>query len=84
MARIALFGAATQIRQSSASPVLVFAALRATECRKSSERGFNELYNVLLPEARDWTGADLEAARAACSNRLDFVRLLPQVEKCLA
>jgi aryl-alcohol dehydrogenase-like predicted oxidoreductase len=41
-------------------------------------------YAALPPEARDWTGADLEAARAACPNRLDFARLLPQVEKHLA
>ena len=36
------------------------------------------------PEARDWSGADLEAARAACPNRLDFARLLPEVERHLA
>jgi predicted aldo/keto reductase-like oxidoreductase len=43
-----------------------------------------ELYNALPPEARDWSGADLEAARAACPNRLDFARLLPRMEKYLA
>jgi uncharacterized protein len=43
-----------------------------------------ELYDALPPEARDWSGADLEAARAACPNRLDFARLLPQVKKYLA
>jgi predicted aldo/keto reductase-like oxidoreductase len=42
------------------------------------------LYAELSPEARDWSGADLEAARAACPNRLDFARLLPQVERHLA
>jgi aryl-alcohol dehydrogenase-like predicted oxidoreductase len=42
------------------------------------------LYAELPPEARDWTGADLEAARAACPNRLDFARLLPEVERHLA
>lgn len=42
------------------------------------------LYAELAPEARDWSGADLEAARAACPNRLDFARLLPQVEEHLA
>ena len=36
------------------------------------------------PEARDWSGADLEAARAACPNRLDFAKLLPEVERHLA
>ena len=43
-----------------------------------------ELYDALPAEARDWSGADLEAARAACPNRLDFARLLPKVEKYLA
>ncbi len=42
------------------------------------------LYAELPPEARDWSGADLEAARAACPNRLDFARFLPQVEEHLA
>lgn len=42
------------------------------------------LYAELSPEARDWSGADLEAARAACPNRLDFARLLPEAEKRLA
>jgi aryl-alcohol dehydrogenase-like predicted oxidoreductase len=42
------------------------------------------LYAALPPEARDWSGADLAAARAACPNRLDFARLLPEVERHLA
>jgi uncharacterized protein len=42
------------------------------------------LYAELPPEARDWSGADLEAARAACPNRLDFARLLPEVHRHLA
>jgi predicted aldo/keto reductase-like oxidoreductase len=41
-------------------------------------------YAALAPEARDWAGADLEAARAACPNRLDFARLLPEVDRHLA
>jgi predicted aldo/keto reductase-like oxidoreductase len=41
-------------------------------------------YAALSPEAKDWSGADLDAARAACPNRLDFARLLPQVDKHLA
>jgi predicted aldo/keto reductase-like oxidoreductase len=41
-------------------------------------------YAELPAEARDWSGADLEAARAACPNRLDFAKLLPAVEKYLA
>jgi aryl-alcohol dehydrogenase-like predicted oxidoreductase len=43
-----------------------------------------ELYAALPPEARDWTGADLEAARAACPNKLDFARLLKQVDRYFA
>ena len=34
--------------------------------------------------ARDWKGADLEAAREACPNKLDFANLLPRVDKTLA
>jgi predicted aldo/keto reductase-like oxidoreductase len=41
-------------------------------------------YAALAPEARDWSGADLEAARAACPNKLDFAKLLPEVERYLA
>jgi predicted aldo/keto reductase-like oxidoreductase len=41
-------------------------------------------YAALSPEARDWSGADLEAARAACPNRLDFAKLLPEVDRHLA
>jgi len=41
-------------------------------------------YAELSAEARDWSGADLEAARAACPNRLDFAKLLPEVERHLA
>ena len=38
-----------------------------------------------LPEsARDWKGADLAAARAACPNHLDFAELLPRAERYLA
>ena len=41
-------------------------------------------YAALSPEARDWSGADLEAARAACPNKLDFARLLPECDRHLA
>ena len=41
-------------------------------------------YAALSPEARDWSGADLEAARAACPDKLDFAKLLPEVERHLA
>jgi hypothetical protein len=47
-------------------------------------RQARQLCADLSPEARDWSGADLEAARAACPARLDFARLLPQVERQLA
>ncbi len=41
-------------------------------------------YAKLAAEARDWSGADLEAARAACPDRLDFANLLPEVNQHLA
>jgi aryl-alcohol dehydrogenase-like predicted oxidoreductase len=41
------------------------------------------LYAQLGDAARDWGGADLEAARAACPNRLDFAKLLPRADDLL-
>ena len=41
-------------------------------------------YQDLSAEARDWSGADLEAAREACPNHLDFAKLLPEVDRRLA
>jgi predicted aldo/keto reductase-like oxidoreductase len=41
-------------------------------------------YAALSAEARDWSGADLDAARAACPGQLDFARLLPEVDRRLA
>jgi predicted aldo/keto reductase-like oxidoreductase len=41
-------------------------------------------YAKLTLEARDWSGADLEAAREACPARLNFAQLLPEAEKHLA
>ena len=41
-------------------------------------------YAKLSAEARDWSGADLEAARDACPSRLDFAKLLPEVDRHLA
>ena len=41
------------------------------------------LYAELTDAARDWQGADLEAARHACPNQLDFARLLPRVAEVL-
>jgi aryl-alcohol dehydrogenase-like predicted oxidoreductase len=42
------------------------------------------LYGELDDDARDWHGADLAAARAACPNGLDFAKLLPRAEELLA
>jgi len=41
-------------------------------------------YANLAQELRDWSGADLAAAREACPNRLDFAKLLPEVDRHLA
>jgi aryl-alcohol dehydrogenase-like predicted oxidoreductase len=41
------------------------------------------LYAGLDETARDWHGADLEAARAACPNQLNFTKLLPRAEEVL-
>jgi uncharacterized protein len=41
------------------------------------------LYSELDSAARDWHGANLAAAREACTNKLDFAKLLPRAEDCL-
>ncbi len=41
-------------------------------------------YAALSCAERDWSGADLAAARAACPNGLDFARLLPLVDERLS
>ena len=41
------------------------------------------LYAELADAARDWHGADLEAARQACTNQLDFAKLLPKADELL-
>jgi uncharacterized protein len=41
------------------------------------------LYGELSDAARNWAGADLDAARHACPNKLDFTTLLPRAEKVL-
>ena len=41
------------------------------------------LYAELADAARNWKGADLEAARAACPNHLDFAALLPRADELL-
>jgi uncharacterized protein len=47
-----------------------------TEARKQ--------YAEMADTARDWRGADLDAARAACPSHLDFADLLPKVDQYLA
>ena len=42
------------------------------------------LYAEMAESERDWTGADLDAARKACPNGLNFAQLLERVEKHLA
>lgn len=41
-------------------------------------------YAELSEEARDWSDADLVAARKACPNNLDFSSLLPKIKDLLA
>jgi uncharacterized protein len=41
------------------------------------------LYAELGDAARDWRGADLDAARRACPNQLDFAKLLARAEEIL-
>jgi len=41
-------------------------------------------YAALTEAEKNWRGADLEAARAACPSGLDFAKLLPQVDEKLA
>ncbi len=41
------------------------------------------LYAELSDAARDWAGADLEAARQACPSKLDFAKLLPRADQVL-
>ena len=43
-----------------------------------------ESYAELAPEQRDWKGADLDAARAACHHKIDFAALLPKVDRLLS
>ena len=43
-----------------------------------------KLYAKLDPKLKDWSGADLEAARQACHNKLDFSVLLPKLTRDLA
>ena len=40
-------------------------------------------YAELSHAARNWSGADLEAARQACPSKLDFASLLPKADQLL-
>jgi predicted aldo/keto reductase-like oxidoreductase len=42
-----------------------------------------EEYAALSSEERDWAGADLAAAREACHHKLNFAKLLPEVDRLL-
>src|SRR3954447_16231563 len=48
-----------------------------------ARRWAREAYAQLTEEERNWRGADLDAARAACPTRLDFAKLLPDVDRLL-
>jgi hypothetical protein len=49
-----------------------------------ARRWAREAYAQLTEEERNWVGADLDAARAACPTGLDFARLLPEVDRLLS
>jgi predicted aldo/keto reductase-like oxidoreductase len=44
----------------------------------------HKLYASLTEAQRDWSTADLEAAREACHNKLDFAKLLARVDRTFA
>jgi predicted aldo/keto reductase-like oxidoreductase len=46
-------------------------------------REARRLYSEMSIAARDWSRADLEAARQACPSKLDFARLLPRADELL-
>ena len=48
-----------------------------------ARRWAREAYATLTAEERNWHGADLDAARAACPTKLDFAQLLPEVDRLL-
>jgi predicted aldo/keto reductase-like oxidoreductase len=48
-----------------------------------ARRWAREAYATLTAEERNWHGADLDAAGAACPTRLDFAELLPEVDRLL-
>lgn len=42
-----------------------------------------EAYAELSAEERDWKDADLATAREACHHKIDFVAMLPEVDRLL-
>ena len=48
-----------------------------------ARRHARDAYAQLTEEERNWQGADLGAARAACPTKLDFAQLLPEVDRLL-
>jgi uncharacterized protein len=48
-----------------------------------ARRHARDAYAKLTEEERNWHGADLDAARAACPTKLDFAQLLPEVDRLL-
>ena len=48
-----------------------------------ARRHARDAYAGLTEDERNWHGADLEAARDACPTRLDFARLLPEIDRLL-
>jgi predicted aldo/keto reductase-like oxidoreductase len=42
-----------------------------------------EEYAALEPHERDWSGADLAAAREACHHKIDFAKILPEVDRLM-
>jgi uncharacterized protein len=48
-----------------------------------ARRHARDAYAKLTDEERNWHGADLDAARAACPTKLDFAQLLPEVDRLL-
>ena len=48
-----------------------------------ARRRARDAYAQLTEEERNWHGADLDAARAACPTKLDFAQLLPEVDRLL-
>jgi hypothetical protein len=48
-----------------------------------ARRHARDAYAKLTEGERNWHGADLDAARAACPTKLDFAQLLPEVDRLL-